>query len=41
MVYDKTEIDSFKKMEAWVKELKNFLPDAIPIMIAGNKCDLP
>ena len=27
-------------MAAWVKELKNFLPDGIPIMIAGNKCDL-
>ena len=41
VVYDQTEVDSFRKMEAWVKELKSFLPNEIPIMIAGNKCDLP
>ena len=34
-------MDSFRKMEAWVKELKSFLSNEIPIMIAGNKCDLP
>ena len=40
VVYDCTDSESFKKMHAWVTELKNFLPNDIPIMIAGNKCDL-
>jgi GTPase SAR1 family protein len=27
-------------MNSWVTELKNYLPAEIPILIAGNKCDL-
>jgi len=27
-------------MNQWVSELKQYLPNEIPIMIAGNKADL-
>ena len=27
-------------MGQWVAELRNYLPATIPILIAGNKCDL-
>lgn len=40
MVYDATDVDSFKKMNQWVTELRNYLPNEIPILIAGNKSDL-
>ena len=40
LVYDITDIDSFKKVERWVKELRTYLPAGTPIIIAGNKCDL-
>ena len=33
-------MDSFKKVEQWVKELNTYLPKGTPIIIAGNKCDL-
>ena len=40
VVYDCTDQDTFKKMNQWVSELKQYLPNEIPIMIAGNKADL-
>ena len=40
MVFDTTDADTFKKMNQWVKELKSYLPNEIPIIIAGNKADL-
>lgn len=40
VVYDCTDQDTFKKMNQWVSELKQYLPANIPIMIAGNKADL-
>jgi GTPase SAR1 family protein len=39
-VYDITDKDSFLKVTAWVKELKTYLTQDVPIIIAGNKCDL-
>ncbi len=41
IVYDITDVDSFKRMEQWMKELKTYLPEGTPILIVGNKCDLP
>lgn len=41
IVYDITDLDSFQKVTAWVKELKKYLTAETPIIIAGNKCDLP
>ena len=40
MVYDITDIDSFDKVNVWVKELRKYLPVNTPIVIAGNKCDI-
>ena len=40
MVYDGTDPDTFKKMNQWVSELRQYLPQEIPIMIAGNKSDI-
>ena len=40
VVYDCTDPDTFKKMNQWVSELKQYLPAEIPILIAGNKSDL-
>eukprot|EP00347_Sterkiella_histriomuscorum_P004920 403358572 len=40
VVYDATDLDSFKKMNQWVTELRNYLPAEVPILVAGNKSDL-
>ncbi len=40
VVYDCTDPDTFKKMNQWVSELRQYLPQDIPIMIAGNKSDI-
>lgn len=50
VVYDITDIDSFDKVNVWVKELRKYLPIDTPIVIAGNchflkynignKCDI-
>lgn len=40
IVYDITDQDSFTKVNAWVKELRKYLPGETPIVIAGNKCDM-
>ena len=40
VVYDCTDPDTFKKMNQWVSELRQYLPSQIPIMIAGNKSDM-
>jgi small GTP-binding protein len=40
VVFDTTDAETFKKMGQWVKELKSYLPNEIPIIIAGNKADL-
>ena len=39
-MYDITDVDSYQKMEAWVKELRLNLGGDIPIIIVGNKMDL-
>ena len=41
IVYDITDKDSFARVNIWMKELKKYLPVGTPIVIAGNKCDLP
>lgn len=40
VVYDATEPETFKRMNQWVVELKQYLPAETPIVIAGNKSDL-
>lgn len=40
LVYDITDKDSFAKIQTWHIELRKYLGDQVPIMIAGNKCDI-
>jgi Ras-related protein Rab-21 len=41
IVYDITDLESWAKVNIWVKELQRFLPAETPIIITGNKCDIP
>ena len=41
IVYDQTDVDSFAKVKQWALELRKYLDNDTPIVIAGNKCDLP
>lgn len=41
IVYDQTDVDSFAKVKTWAIELRKYLEGDTPIVIAGNKCDLP
>lgn len=40
LVYDTTDIDSFTKVQNWVRELRSVVGPDIVLCIAGNKCDL-
>ena len=35
------DLDSFEKVKTWYFELRKYIPKEAPIIIAGNKCDLP
>ena len=41
IVYDVTDADSFDKVKIWSVELRKYLEGDTPIVIAGNKCDMP
>lgn len=41
IVYSVEDLDSFEKLKLWYVELRKYLGDDVPIIIAGNKCDLP
>ena len=41
IVYDLGDIETFERAQKWVKELKLFVGEDVPIVIAGNKADLP
>ena len=41
IVYDVTDLDSWTKVQQWSMELRKYLEVDTPIMIAGNKCDMP
>lgn len=40
-MYSVEDLDSFEKLKTWYVELRKYLGDETPIIIAGNKCDLP
>ena len=40
VVYDITDVDSFDRVNTWIKELRKYLPKETPLVIAGNKCDM-
>ena len=39
LVYDVTDLDSFEKIKSWHAELRKFIGQDAPILIAGNKAD--
>ena len=41
IVYDVADPASLAKMEYWLNEIRTFLSADIPIVVAGNKSDLP
>jgi Ras-related protein Rab-11A len=40
VVYDITNIESYNKVESWIREVKNHVHDNAPICLVGNKNDL-
>ena len=40
IVYDITKKESFKNVDKWIKDLKEFGDEDVTILIIGNKCDL-
>jgi Ras-related protein Rab-21 len=40
LVYDITDLESFNKVQTWVKELRKIVGNDIVIVIAGNKIDM-
>ena len=40
IVYDITKKDSFKNIDKWIQDLREFGEDDAVILIVGNKCDL-
>jgi len=40
LVYDVTDMDSFDRVQNWVKELRKVLGKEVVLVIAGNKIDL-
>lgn len=40
-MYDITDLESWSKVNMWMKELQTYLPKDTPILITGNKCDIP
>ncbi|XP_063726043.1 ras-related protein Rab-21-like [Symsagittifera roscoffensis] len=40
LVYDVTDMDSFDRVQLWVKELRKVLGKDVVLVIAGNKIDL-
>ena len=41
VVFDLGDAETFQQAKNWIQELKMFLDKPIPIIIAGNKKDLP
>jgi len=40
LVYDITRLDTFKRLDAWLKELKEYVKHECVIVLVGNKSDL-
>ncbi|XP_040564547.1 ras-related protein Rab-21 [Lepeophtheirus salmonis] len=40
LVYDITDLDSFRKVKVWIKELRKMLGNKIILVIVGNKTDI-
>ena len=40
VVYDLTRYDTFKRLDIWLKELKEYVKDDCVVVLIGNKSDL-
>ena len=40
LVFDLTNFENFKQLPLWIEEMRADLAPGIPILVAGNKCDL-
>ena len=40
IVFDITKKESFKNVDKWINDLKEFGDDDVAILLVGNKCDL-
>jgi small GTP-binding protein len=41
IVFDKTRLETFDHIDFWYNDLYNHLETPVPVVIIGNKCDLP
>lgn len=41
ILFDVNDIDSFLNLDYWIKEINKYKMDDIPIVLVGNKIDLP
>ena len=41
LIFDLTNNESFKHLPNWIEEIRYCLKKEIPILLIGNKCDLP
>ena len=41
LMFDLTRRHSFDALDGWLKEVRSKAPEGTPIILAGNKCDLP
>ena len=41
LMFDLTRRQSFQSLDGWLQEVRGKAPDSTPIVLAGNKCDLP
>jgi len=40
LVFDLTKRESFRNIEMWVEDIKNFSSEEMTLIIVGNKCDI-
>jgi small GTP-binding protein len=41
LVYDVTSQESFDSLESWFNEIESAAPAGVPVVLVGNKVDLP
>ena len=41
LIYDIGDLESFEAVENWIKSIREIGKDNLPIILVGNKCDLP
>ena len=41
LIYDIGDLESFEAVDNWIKSIREIGKDKLPIILVGNKCDLP